>query len=102
VKNSARGEELLPDKHGEQGLEMSDLELMASDTVLSHKYDMYPPLSAASSLDFSQVDQHGYADSYLSGVGGRYFKDFGTALESNKMPTIGSHPNETCGLFTSE
>ncbi|KAE9370280.1 hypothetical protein N431DRAFT_426664 [Stipitochalara longipes BDJ] len=51
----------------------------------SHNYGLYkqqtgiPQGAVASTLAVNQMNQYGYADSYLSGIGGDDFVDFGTA-----------------------
>jgi bZIP-type transcription factor MBZ1 len=55
----------------------------------SHNYGMYkqqtgiPQGAVASTLAVNQMNQYGYADSYLSGIGGDDFVDFGTAPTRN-------------------
>lgn len=55
----------------------------------SHNYGMYkqqtgiPQGAVASTLAVNQMNQYGYADSYLSGIGGDDFVDFGTAPGRN-------------------
>jgi hypothetical protein len=82
-------------KHGTQDVEMADFGLSS----LSHNYDMYNQQtgifqgSVASTLVLNEMDQHGYADSYLSGIGGRDFIDFGTTLKAHEMPTTLPRPD---------
>jgi hypothetical protein len=55
----------------------------------SHNYGLYkqqtgiPQGAVASTLAVNQMNQYGYADSYLSGIGGDDFVDFGTAPTRN-------------------
>lgn len=55
----------------------------------SHNYGMYkqqtgiPQGAVASTLAVNQMNQYGYADSYLAGIGGDDFVDFGTAPGRN-------------------
>jgi len=55
----------------------------------SHNYGMYkqqtgiPQGAVASTLAVNQMNQYGYADSYLSGIGSDDFVDFGTAPGRN-------------------
>jgi hypothetical protein len=55
----------------------------------SHNYGMYkqqtgiPQGAVASTLAVNQMNNYGYAESYLSGIGGEDFVDFGTAPARN-------------------